>query len=142
MSGKIDLASDLTQKKKTFRVPLLVLVKALLPETLQFLKIAKRPDIMVEPADTFNIPLLALKLHRLAPKMKEMLPPQTWNNFVMRNDNTQSNFTLTNTPWENVEDDKAELSDVETFATCRWQLMQRVTRDIALDKPNGMNDQA
>ena len=119
-----------------------MIVEALLPETLQFLKIAKSPDTIVEPADTFNMPLLAVKLHRLDPRMKEMLPPQTWNNYVMRNDNTQSNFTLTSTPSENVEDDKAELFDVETFTTCMWQLMQRVTREIALDSPNGMNAQA
>ena len=49
--------------------------------------------------------------------------------------------SLTNTPSEYVEDDKAELSDVETFASWIWQLMQRVSREIALDKPNDMNDQ-
>jgi hypothetical protein len=70
-----------------------------------------------------------------------MLPPQTWTNFVRCDDNAQSNFTLTNTPWENAEDDKAELCDIETFATCIWQLMQRVSREIALESPNDMNDQ-
>ena len=49
--------------------------------------------------------------------------------------------SLTNTPSENAEDDKAELFDVETFATCIWQLMQRVSREIALENPTDMNDQ-
>jgi hypothetical protein len=50
--------------------------------------------------------------------MKEMLPPETWTDFVRCHDNAQSNFTLTITPRENAEDDKAELFDVVTFATC------------------------
>jgi hypothetical protein len=75
-----------------------VLVEALLPDTLKFLKIAKNPDTIVEPADTSDPPFIAFELHRLAPMMKEMLPPQTWTNFVRCADNAQSNFTLTNTP--------------------------------------------
>jgi hypothetical protein len=75
-----------------------VLVEALLPDTLKFLKIAKNPDTIVEPADTSDLPFIAFELHRLAPMMKEMLPPQTWTNFVRCDDNAQSNFTLTNTP--------------------------------------------
>ena len=95
-----------------------MLVEALLPDTLKFLKIALSPDTMVEPADTSDLPLKVFELHRLAPMMKEMLPPQTWTNFVRCVDNAQSNFTLTNTPWENAEDAKAELFDIKTFATC------------------------
>ena len=64
-------------KKQNFRVPLPVLVDALLPETLQFLKIAKSPDTMVAPADAIDPPLKAFKLQRLAPITKEMLPPAT-----------------------------------------------------------------
>ena len=32
--------------------------------------------------------------------------------------------------------------DIDTFATYMWQLMQRVSREIELDGPNDMNDQA
>ncbi len=49
----------------------------MLPEILQFLKFAKSPDTIVEPADTVDLPLKAFELQRLAPMMKEMLPPQT-----------------------------------------------------------------
>ena len=85
-------------KKQNFRVPLPVLVDALLPETLQFLKIAESPDTIVEPADESDKPLKAFELHTLAPMMKEMLPPETWTDSVRYDDNAQSNFTLTNTP--------------------------------------------
>jgi hypothetical protein len=64
-------------KKQNFRVPLPVLVDALLPKTLQFLKIVKSPDTMVAPADATERPLKAFKLQRLAPITKEMLPPET-----------------------------------------------------------------
>jgi hypothetical protein len=64
-------------KKQNFRVPLPVLVDALLPETLQFLKIAESPDTIVAPADATERPLKAFKLQRLAPIAKEMLPPET-----------------------------------------------------------------
>jgi hypothetical protein len=85
-------------EKQNFRVPLLVLVEALLTDALLFLKITLSPDTIVEPADTSDLPLIAFELHRLAPMMKEMLPPQTWTNFVRCDDNAQSNFTLTNIP--------------------------------------------
>jgi hypothetical protein len=65
-----------TEKQK-FRVPLPVLVDALLLKTLQFLKIAKSPDTMVAPADATERPLKPFKLQRLAPITKEMLPPAT-----------------------------------------------------------------
>jgi hypothetical protein len=71
------LADCVAQKKKNFRVPLPVLVDALLPETLQFLKIDKSPDTIVAPADTIESPLKAFKLQRLAPITKEMPPPAT-----------------------------------------------------------------
>ncbi len=64
-------------EKQNFRVPLPVLVDALLPETLQFLKIAKSPDTMVAPAFAIDPPLKAFILQRLAPITKEMLPPAT-----------------------------------------------------------------
>ena len=64
-------------EKQNFRVPLPVLVDALLPEKLQFLKIAKSPDTIVVPADTTEPPLKAFRLQRLAPITKEMLPPAT-----------------------------------------------------------------
>jgi hypothetical protein len=75
-----------------------VLVEALLPDTLKFLKIALSPDTIVEPADTSDLPLKVFELNRLAPMIKEMLPPHTWTNFVRCNNNAQSIFTLTNTP--------------------------------------------
>jgi hypothetical protein len=62
---------------QNFRVPLLVLVNALLPDTLQFLKIAKSPATIVAPADASERPLKAFTLQRLAPITKEMLPPET-----------------------------------------------------------------
>ena len=62
---------------QNFRVPLSVRVDAMLPETLEFLKIANSLDTMVAPADTFDSPLKAFELHRLAPMMKEKLPPPT-----------------------------------------------------------------
>jgi hypothetical protein len=65
-----------TDKKKIY-VPLPVLVDALLPKTLQFLKIAKSPDTIVAPADATESPLKAFKLQRMAPITKEMLPPET-----------------------------------------------------------------
>ena len=49
----------------------------MLPETLQFLKIANSLDTIVAPADIFELPKKVFKLHKLAPMMKEMLPPQT-----------------------------------------------------------------
>jgi hypothetical protein len=49
----------------------------MLPETLQFLKIANSLDTTVVPADTFELPLKEFELHRLDPMMKEMLPPPT-----------------------------------------------------------------
>jgi len=49
----------------------------MLPETLQFLKIANSLDTTVEPTDTVEKPLKAFELHRLDPMMKEMLPPPT-----------------------------------------------------------------
>ena len=58
-------------------VPLPVVVDAMLPETLQFLKIANSLDTTVEPTDTVEKPLKAFELHRLAPMMKEKLPPPT-----------------------------------------------------------------
>jgi hypothetical protein len=64
-------------EKQNFCVPLPVLVDALLPKTLQFLKIAKSPDTIVAPADAAERPLKAFKLQRLAPIAKEMLPPET-----------------------------------------------------------------
>jgi hypothetical protein len=64
-------------EKKNFRVPLPVLVDALLPETLQFLKIAKSSDTIVAPADATKKPEKAFELQRLAPITKEMLPPET-----------------------------------------------------------------
>ena len=64
-------------KKKNFRVPPPVLVDALLPETLQFLKIAKSSDTIVAPADATEAPTKAFKLQMLAPITKEMLPPET-----------------------------------------------------------------
>ncbi len=54
---------------------------------------------------------------------------------------TRSTFIRTDTPEEKAEDAKAELSDTETFATCMRQLMQRVSREIALDLPSALNDQ-
>ncbi len=93
------MAHYVTQKNKRNRVPLgLVIVEAVLPETLQFLKIANSPDTIVEPADKSDKPSTAFELHRLAPMMKEMLPPETWTDSVRCNDNAQSNFTLTNDP--------------------------------------------
>jgi hypothetical protein len=64
-------------EKQNFRVPLPVLVDALLPETLQFLKIAKSPNTMVAPAFAIDSPLKAFILQRLAPITKEMQPPAT-----------------------------------------------------------------
>jgi hypothetical protein len=49
----------------------------MLPERLQFLKIANSFDTMVAPADTVDSPFKAFELHRLAPMMKEKLPPPT-----------------------------------------------------------------
>jgi hypothetical protein len=54
-----------------------VLVDALLPEKLHFLKIVKSPDTIVVPADMSESPLNAFELQRLAPITKEMLPPET-----------------------------------------------------------------
>lgn len=59
-----------------------MLVVALLPETLQFWKIAKSPDTLVTPADALDSPFIAFELQRLAPIMKEMLPPQTLQDSV------------------------------------------------------------
>ena len=64
-----------------------------------------------------------------------------------RNGNAQSNIALTNTPREDANKtlptlDKAELSDIKTFVTRRWQFMQRVSREIVVDEPNDMDDQA
>lgn len=73
--------------------------------------------------------------------MKEMLPPQTWSDFVTRDGDAQSNIALTNTPLEFTVDDEAELSDTEKFVTRIWQLMQRVSRETALGEPYDMNDQ-
>jgi hypothetical protein len=64
-------------EKQNFRVPLPVIVDALLPKTLQFLKIAKSPATIVAPADAIESPLKAFKLQRLAPITKDMLPPAT-----------------------------------------------------------------
>ena len=79
---------------QNFRVPLAVRVDAMLPETLQFLKIANSLDTIVAPAETFDMPLRPFELHRLAPMMKEMLPPPTWIDCITIFDNTQSDFTL------------------------------------------------
>jgi hypothetical protein len=49
----------------------------MLPETLHFLKIANSLDTMVASAITIDLPKKVLVLHRLAPMMKEMLPPPT-----------------------------------------------------------------
>jgi len=85
-------------EKQNIRVPLLVIAETLLPETLQFLKINKSLDTTVTPADTSDSPPKAFELHRLAPTLKEMLPPQTWTNSVRYDNNAQSNFILTNSP--------------------------------------------
>jgi hypothetical protein len=79
MQMLISLKDHKTEKQKIQKilVPLPVLVDALLPETLQFLKITKSPDTFVAPADTFDLPLTELKLQRLGPMTKDMLPPQT-----------------------------------------------------------------
>jgi hypothetical protein len=62
---------------QNFGVPLPVLVDALLPEILQFLKNTKNPATIVAPADATDSPLKAFKLQRLAPIAKEMPPPAT-----------------------------------------------------------------
>ena len=62
---------------QNFRVPLPLIADAMLPETLQFLKIANSLVTTVEPTDTVEKPLKAFELHRLDPMMKEMLPPPT-----------------------------------------------------------------
>jgi hypothetical protein len=54
-----------------------VLAEALLPKTLIFMNIAESPDTIVALAETVESPLSALELHKLAPMMREMLPPQT-----------------------------------------------------------------
>jgi hypothetical protein len=59
-----------------------VLVVTLLPEILQFLKIAKSPDTLVTPADARDSPFKVFEFQRLAPIMKEMLPPQTLQHSV------------------------------------------------------------
>jgi hypothetical protein len=64
-------------EKQSFRVPSLVLAEALLPKTLIFMNIAESPDTIVALAETVESPLSALELHKLAPMMREMLPPQT-----------------------------------------------------------------
>ena len=52
-------------------------VDAMLPERLQFLKIANSLDTIVSLEDTFDEPVKEFELHRLAPMMKAMLPPPT-----------------------------------------------------------------
>jgi hypothetical protein len=79
------ILSENTQNKKcaekqnlsVVSVPLLALVNALLNEILQFLKIAESPDTIVPPLETTDPLLNVFELHRLAPIMREMLPPKT-----------------------------------------------------------------